>query len=245
MKVVAIIPAAGLGTRMAPGGKRAQPSKQFFEIDGAPILIHTLRVFARNKQVSQILVALRRNEMERFSRQLEEERLAAKVEMVEGGEHRQESVANALASVKAAKDDIVLVHDAVRPFVDDEIIGNVIREVEKHGAAIAGLPAVDTIKQVERAAEGALITSTIPRERIVQAQTPQGFRYELIKKAFDSAAADGFVGTDEASLVERLGADVWVVMGSARNIKITTPADLELAEFLLAQANRRTTNLAG
>jgi 2-C-methyl-D-erythritol 4-phosphate cytidylyltransferase len=245
MKVVAIIPAAGLGTRMAPGGKRAQPSKQFFEINGAPILIHTLRVFARNQQVSQIMVALRRNEMERFSRQLEKEKLTAKVEMVEGGEHRQESVANALASLKAAKDDIVLVHDAVRPFVDDEIIGNVIREVEKHGAAIAGLPAVDTIKQVERAAEGALITSTIPRERVVQAQTPQGFRYELIKKAFDSATGDGFVGTDEASLVERLGADVWVVMGSARNIKITTPADLELAEFLLAQANRGDTNLAG
>lgn len=244
MKVIAIIPAAGLGTRMVPGGKKAlQPSKQFFEINGTPILIHTLRVFARNPQVSQITVALRKNEMERFSRQLEKEKLAAKVTVVEGGEHRQESVANALASLNAAKDDIVLVHDAVRPFVDDEIIGNVIREVEKHGAAIAGLPAVDTIKQVERAAEGAIITSTIPRERVVQAQTPQGFRYELIKKAFDSAMADGFTGTDEASLVERLGSEVWVVMGSARNIKITTPADLELAEFLLAQVTRR--NLAG
>jgi 2-C-methyl-D-erythritol 4-phosphate cytidylyltransferase len=245
MKVVAIIPAAGLGTRMAPGGKRAQPSKQFFEINGAPILIHTLRVFARNRQVNQILVALRKNEMERFRQLLEKEKLAAKVEMVEGGEHRQESVANAVASLKAAKEDIVLVHDAVRPFVDDEIIGNVIREVEKHGAAIAGLPAVDTIKQVERTSDGAIITSTIPRERVVQAQTPQGFRYELIKRAFDSAAADGFIGTDEASLVERLGEDVWVVMGSARNIKITTPSDLELAEFLLAQANPKTTNLAG
>lgn len=219
--------------------------KQFFEINGAPILIHTLRVFARNRQVTQIIVALRQNEMERFSRQLEKEKLASKVTLVEGGEHRQESVANALAGLKAAKDDIVLVHDAVRPFVDDEIIANVIREVEKHGAAIAGLPAVDTIKQVDRAAEGALITATIPRERVVQAQTPQGFRYELIKKAFDSAAADGFIGTDEASLVERLGAEVWVVMGSARNIKITTPADLEMAEFLLAQANRRDKNLAG
>jgi 2-C-methyl-D-erythritol 4-phosphate cytidylyltransferase len=244
MKVIAIIPAAGLGTRMAPGGKRAQPSKQFFEINGAPILIHTLRVFARNRQVSQIVVALRKNEMERFRAQLEKEKLAPKTVIVEGGEHRQESVANALASLKAAKDDIVLVHDAVRPFVDDEIIGNVVREVEKHGAAIAGVPAVDTIKQVERAAEGALITSTIPRERVVQAQTPQGFRYELIRKAFDSAAADGFIGTDEASLVERLGEDVWVVMGSARNIKITTPSDLELAEFLLAQA-ARSSNLAG
>ena len=245
MKVVAIIPAAGLGTRMAPGGKRAQPSKQFFEINGAPILIHTLRVFARNQQISQIMVALRKNEMERFSRQLAKEKLTAKVEVVEGGEHRQESVANALSSLQAAKDDIVLIHDAVRPFVDDEIIGNVIREVEKHGAAIAGLPAVDTIKQVERAAEGALITSTIPRERVVQAQTPQGFRYELIKQAFDSASGDGYIGTDEASLVERMGVDVWVVMGSARNIKITTPADLELAEFLLAQAARPDTDLAG
>lgn len=245
MKVIAIIPAAGLGTRMAPGGKRTQPSKQFFEIDGVPILVHTLRVFAHSKQVSQITIALRRTEMERFARQVEKERLGSKVALVEGGEHRQQSVANALAALQAAKDDIVLVHDAVRPFVDDEIIANVVSGAQKHGAAIAGLPAVDTIKQVERTAEGALITTTIPRERVVQAQTPQGFRYELIKRAFDSATADGFTGTDEASLVERLGAEVWVVMGSARNIKITTPADLDLAEFLLAQANRRTTNLAG
>jgi len=233
MKVIVIIPAAGLGTRMAPAGKKVVASKQFFEINGAPILIHTLRVFARNQQISQIVVALRKSEMEQFRRQLDREKLAAKVEIVEGGEHRQQSVANALARLKAAPDDVVLVHDAVRPFVDDEIIGNVVREVEKHGAAIAGLPAVDTIKQVERAAEGALITSTIPRERVVQAQTPQGFRYQLIQRAFDSAAADDFMGTDEASLVERLGESVWVVMGSPRNIKITTPADLELAEFLM------------
>ena len=238
MKVIVIIPAAGLGTRMAPVGKKGVPSKQFFEINGTPIVIHTLRIFARHPQVSQIVVALRKNEMERFRAQLEKEGLGAKVEVAEGGEHRQESVANALAGLQAAPDDIVLVHDAVRPFVDEEIIANVIHEVEKHGAAIAGLPAVDTIKQVERAAEGAIITSTIPRERIVQAQTPQGFRYELIKRAFDSAMADGFSGTDEASLVERLGESVWVVMGSARNIKITTPGDMELAEFLIAQAGQ-------
>ena len=176
MKVTVIIPAAGLGTRMAPAGKKGAPTKQFFEISGTPIVIHTLRVFARSHQISQIVVALRKNEMERFTRQLEKEKLAEKVKVVEGGEHRQESVANALSQLKAAADDIVLVHDAVRPFVDDEIIANVIHEVKKHGAAIAGLPAVDTIKQVERAAEGAIITSTIPRERIVQAQTPQGFR---------------------------------------------------------------------
>jgi 2-C-methyl-D-erythritol 4-phosphate cytidylyltransferase len=245
MKVIVIIPAAGLGTRMAPPGKKGLPSKQFFEINGTPILIHTLRVFARNQQVSRIVVALRKNEMEQVGRRLEKEKLASKVEMVEGGEHRQDSVANALAALKAAPDDIVLVHDAVRPFVDNEIIANVIHETERHGAAIAGLPAVDTIKQVERAAEGAIITSTIPRERVVQAQTPQGFRYELIKRAFNAAATDGFTGTDEASLVERLGESVWVVMGSARNIKITTPADMELAEFLMAQTERVTKNLAG
>jgi 2-C-methyl-D-erythritol 4-phosphate cytidylyltransferase len=244
MKVTVIIPAAGLGTRMAPANKKGAPSKQFFEISGTPIVIHTLRVFARNQQISQIVVALRKNEMERFTRQLEKEKLA-KVIVVEGGEHRQESVANALAQLKAAPDDIVLVHDAVRPFVDNEIIANVIHEVEKHGAAIAGLPAVDTIKQVERAAEGAIITSTIPRERIVQAQTPQGFRYALLKRAFDSAAADGFTGTDEASLVERLGESVWVVMGSARNIKITTPADMELAEYLMVQAEGTMKTLTG
>lgn len=232
MKVIVIIPAAGLGTRMA-SARKGVPSKQFFEINGTPIVIHTLRAFVRNQQVTEIVVALRKNEMERFGKQLEKEKLSSKIKLVEGGEYRQESVANALAQLKASADDIVLVHDAVRPFVDDEIIASVIHEVEKHGAAIAGLPAVDTIKQVERAAEGAIITSTIPRERVVQAQTPQGFRYELIKRAFDSATADGFTGTDEASLVERLGESVWVVMGSAKNIKITTPGDLELAEYLM------------
>src|ERR1700741_4677116 len=106
MKVIVIIPAAGLGTRMASARKGA-PSKQFFEINGTPIVIHTLRVFARNQQISQIVVALRKNEMERFSRQLEKEKLDGKVQIVEGGEHRQESVANALAQLKAAADDIV------------------------------------------------------------------------------------------------------------------------------------------
>ena len=164
---------------------------------------------------------------------------------MEGGEHRQQSVANALARVKAAPDDIVLVHDAVRPFVDNEIIASVIAGAEKHGAVIAGVPAVDTIKQVDRTAEGAIVASTIPRERVVQAQTPQGFRYHVIKQAFDEAQAAGFLGTDEASLVERMGHSVAVVMGSPKNIKITTPDDLELAEFFIAQEDRRRASLTG
>src|SRR5450432_2940058 len=241
MKVSVIVPAAGLGTRMAaaPAAKTAKPkksapSKQFTELAGAPILIHTLRRFAQSPEINEIIVALRQAEIAPFRARLEKEApeiLAKRTVLLEGGESRQQSVANALAAVSAAVDDIVLVHDAVRPFVTEEMIHEVIAGASKYGAAIAGVPAVDTVKQVERTAEGALIRATIPRERIVMAQTPQGFRFNVLKKAFDEATADGFVGTDEASLVERSGHPVAVVMGSPRNIKITTPADLELAEY--------------
>jgi len=241
MKVIAIIPAAGLGTRMAPvpsdaKAKKAHPSKQFTELGGTPILIHTLRRFAAIDAVSEIWIALRENEIEGFRQRVQNEAkdvLAKKIEFVVGGEHRQQSVEHALNAIAAAADDIVLVHDAVRPFVTLEIIHDVIEAAKKYGAAIAGLPAVDTVKQVERTSEGAIIKATIPRQGVVLAQTPQGFRYSVIKKAFDEAAADGFMGTDEASLAERSGHEVAVVMGSPRNIKITTPADMELAEFYL------------
>jgi len=170
MKVVVIIPAAGLGTRMssAPSAKGKKPaaSKQFTELGGTPILIHTLRKFAASPEVSEICIALRGNEIEGFRGRLEKEAkdvLRKKIHLVEGGDHRQHSVANALSSVSASADDIVLVHDAVRPFVTDEIIHDVIRAAQKFGAAIAGLPAVDTVKQVERTSDGALITATLPR----------------------------------------------------------------------------------
>ena len=235
-----IIPAAGLGTRMAsvPSIKTKKPAatKQFTELGGTPILIHTLRKFAESPEVSDIYIALRENEIEGFGARLQKEAkevVQKTIHLVAGGEHRQHSVGNAMNSFSLSDDDIVLVHDAVRPFVTGEIIRDVIRAAEKYGAAIAGLPAVDTVKQVERTSEGALITATLPRERVVLAQTPQAFRYDVLKKAFDEAAADGFMGTDEASLVERSGHAVAVVMGSPRNIKITAPADMELAEFFL------------
>jgi len=240
MKVVVIIPAAGLGTRMAsaPSGKKPAATKQFAELAGTPILIHTLRKFAASPEVTEICLALRANEIEPFRKRLDKDAkdvFKKKIQLVEGGEHRQQSVANAITAITAQADDIVLVHDAVRPFVTEEIIHDVIQAAQKYGAAIAGIPAVDTIKEVQRTAEGAVITATVPREKVVQAQTPQGFRYEVLKKAFDEATADGFMGTDEASLVERSRHEVVVVMGSPRNIKITTPADLELAEFYLGK----------
>jgi 2-C-methyl-D-erythritol 4-phosphate cytidylyltransferase len=240
MKVFVIIPAAGLGTRMAPPStakaKKRVPTKQFKELGGIPILVHTLRRFVGTPAVYEIVVALRKSEIAGFRTQIEKqfpEVLHKRLQIVEGGEHRQDSVANALAKVAADPEDIVLVHDAVRPFVTPEIILHVIEAAEKHQAAIAGWPAVDTVKQVERTAEGAVIKATIPRASIVMAQTPQGFRYDILKKAFDDAATDGFLGTDEASLIERAGQSVVVVMGSPKNIKITTPADMELAEFYL------------
>jgi 2-C-methyl-D-erythritol 4-phosphate cytidylyltransferase len=238
MNVIVIIPAAGLGTRMtAASGARVVPatSKQFTELDGVPIVIHTLRKFTAAPQVREIVLALRPAEAAGFQQRLEQEKLGKPVRVVEGGEHRQQSVAHAVAAIKAAPDDVILVHDAVRPFVDGEIIHNVIEAAARHGAAIAGVPAMDTIKQVERTPEGAVIRATIPRAQIVLAQTPQGFRYDVLKKAFAEAAADGFTATDEASLVERSGHEVVVVMGSPRNIKITTPGDMELAEFYMEQ----------
>ncbi len=242
MKVVAIIPAAGLGTRMAPmpgaKDKKPHPSKQFTELAGTPILIHTLRKFVAVESIHEIWVALRESEIPGFRERLKTEFrdvLTKKVELVIGGEHRQQSVEHALKAIQADPDDIVLVHDAVRPLVTAEIIQEVIEAAQKYGAAIAGLPAVDTVKQVERTAEGAIIKATIPRASVVLAQTPQGFRYSVIKKAFDEASADGFIGTDEASLAEHSGHEVAVVMGSSKNIKITNPGDMELAEFYLGK----------
>ncbi len=236
MKVFVVIPAAGLGTRMsAVAAGLKTKSKQFFELQGTPILIHTLRKFDACEQVSEIVVALRANEAAGFSSLIACEHFRKPIRVVEGGEHRQDSVASALRSLDAAPDDIVLIHDAVRPFVDQSTITGVIEGVQKYGAAIAGIPAVDTVKQVDRTADGAMVVATVPRERMVMAQTPQGFRFALIKTAFDEATADGFLGTDEASLIERAGGTVHVVMGSPRNIKITTPADLDVAELYVSQ----------
>jgi 2-C-methyl-D-erythritol 4-phosphate cytidylyltransferase len=242
MQVFVILPAAGLGTRMAggqaknpndPNPSAGAPPKQFLALGGVPILIHSLRAFAAVGRVTAIFVAVRKPEMERVQAQIAEYGFQGRVQVVEGGDNRQESVAHALAALKAEADDIVLVHDAVRPLIDAATIERTIDAVTEHGAAIVGMPAVDTIKQVERTAHGALITATIPREYVVLAQTPQGFRYGLLEKAFAEATADGFVGTDEASVVERAGHPVAVVPGSQVNLKITQPGDLELAEFYL------------
>ena len=230
MRVFVIVPAAGMGTRMA--GLGAAP-KQFLELAGVPVLVHSLRAFLSVKRVDAVCIAVRGQERERMHQQVVQHKLGPRVHLVEGGDHRQESVGNALAALECDEDDVVLVHDAVRPLIDAATIERTIDAVMKHGAAIVGLPAVDTIKQVERTAAGAIITATVPRERIVLAQTPQGALAGLLRRAYAEAEADEFAGTDEASLLERAGVEVAVVAGSARNFKITQPGDLELAEFYL------------
>lgn len=225
MSVLAIIPAAGVGVRMGGG-----TPKQFLSLEGVPIFVHTLRKFVAADAIDKIFLALRAEDMERVHTDIDREHFSKPVRLVAGGPTRQETVALALAEAPEGT-EVVVVHDAVRPFIELEMIGRVVETARKDGAAILGIPSVDTVKQVERQK----ILGTIPRERIVLAQTPQAFRFNIIQEAFSRARTDGFIGTDEASLVERLGHPVTVLMGSDRNIKITKPSDLPLARLYIAQ----------
>jgi 2-C-methyl-D-erythritol 4-phosphate cytidylyltransferase len=229
-RIAAILPAAGLGTRMG-----AETPKQFLELAGTPIVVHTVRRMASCPMITDIIVATRGDVVGSLEARLQGEKFKQNVKVIRGGDSRQESVALALQQVPDGT-EIVLVHDAVRPFVTVEQIARVIEEARRCDAAILGIPAMDTVKEVKRASlpeDVALIIGTIPRERVVLAQTPQAFTTKLLKDAFASAAADGVNVSDEAGLVERFGRDVHVVLGSERNIKITKPADMELAKFYL------------
>jgi 2-C-methyl-D-erythritol 4-phosphate cytidylyltransferase len=233
MKVAVILPAAGLGIRMGrQSPERAGVSrKQFMLLDGAPILLHTIRKIVSTPAVSEIFIALRKEDFAWVETMLAAERPSKPVILVEGGDTRQQSVQNALARL-APDVDLVAVHDAVRPFIGPSIIERTIQEAAASGAAIVGIVPVDTVKQVRRNK----IHGTLSRDRLVLAQTPQVFKHELLKRAFAQAAADGFVGTDESSLVERLEqVEVSVVEGSDRNIKITKPSDMDLARLFLAE----------
>lgn len=211
--------------------KSGTSRKQFMLLDGAPILVHTIRKFLSCPPVSEIVVALRAEDLDWARGLIHQEHPQKPVRVVEGGETRQESVENALASL-APDTDLVAVHDAVRPFIDSVLVEKVIAEAAAAGAAIVGIVPVDTVKQVHRNK----IRSTLPREHLVLAQTPQVFRFDLLKRAFQAARSDAFTGTDESSLVERLEeVEVSVVQGSDRNIKITKPSDMDLARLFLGE----------
>jgi 2-C-methyl-D-erythritol 4-phosphate cytidylyltransferase len=222
-----------------PAPEKAGTSrKQFMLLDGSPILLHTIRKFVSSDWVSGIVVALRAEDMSWVGELLAQESFSKPVRLVEGGDSRQQSVENALVTL-SEDTELVAVHDAVRPFIELDVLGKVFAEAAESGAAIVGIVPVDTVKQVHRNK----VRATIPRERLILTQTPQVFRFSLLRKAFDRAKEDGFIGTDESSLVERLDeVEVSVVPGSDRNIKITKPSDIDLARHFLVDEKAQAHN---
>lgn len=228
VKVSAIIPAAGRGERM----KREKVGKQYLPLGGNPILVHTLLAFEECPSIKEIILAVKEEELDYCQLAIVKKFGLRKVkEIVAGGERRQDSVHNALR--KVGEDcHIVLVHDSVRPFVSREIIRRSIEETRVHKAVATAIPVTDTIK--EGNGRG-FVEKTLDRDCLWSIQTPQGFETGLIKEAYSRAYEENFYGTDDASLVEKMGHPVKVIEGSHENIKITTPEDLIIAEAILRE----------
>lgn len=229
MKVIALIPAAGMGKRMDAG-----INKQYLLLDGIPIVARTISVFENSPLVDDIYIITPELEIPFCRKIVVQASGFTKIRaIVQGGTERQHSVMNGLRGiVDPADDDLVLIHDGVRPFVTPEMISNAVETAKLYDGALVAAPVKDTIKVVENS----IIRETPVRDTLWQAQTPQAFRYRTIRDAHENAAAEGFLGTDDSSLVERNGGEVHIVMGNYRNIKITTPEDLVLAEAFLKTA---------
>lgn len=222
--ITVIVAAAGRGSRM----KRAE-NKVFLTLDGNAILSYSIRRFAHRDDVGELIVVSAAHEVEQMRRLVDSCGVTIPVKIVVGGSERQYSIANALQEVNEAS-ELILVHDGARPLVTDAVIENVIRSTREHGAAIAAVAVKDTIKKVDT---NGIVVDTPPRKTLYAVQTPQGFETRLLKKAYAQAKEDGFLGTDDASLVERLGKTVAIAEGDYQNIKITTPEDLMIGEALL------------
>jgi len=224
MKVGAIIPAAGRGKRIG-----ALVPKQFLEIQGKPLLHHTLTVFASCKLIDYVVLVMPRTDVDEMGEDWLNKYEIVR-EVVVGGEQRQDSVYNGFNSLEEGT-DIVVVHDGVRPFTTPQMITATVEAAQQHGAAITAIPVSDTVKQ---AADG-FVKQTVSRDGLWRVQTPQAFQYGLLQQAFKKAKKDSYYGTDEGSLVEYLGERVKIVPGSELNIKITRKEDLVLGESLLSR----------
>lgn len=223
-----IVPAAGSGSRLD-----SEVPKPFITVSGHTVLAYTIRRFLALDSLQQILVATSQEYLEQTRHILDEilpENRDISVKCVVGGKERQHSIHKALKKVEDV--DLVMVHDAVRPFVKLAHIQNCCRAATEVGGAVLGVPVKDTIKRVD---EKRLVLETPSRKHLWQTQTPQVFRRDLLVQAYKQAARDHFLGTDDASLVERLGATVKMVEGDRSNFKITYPLDLELAQLLIKQ----------
>jgi 2-C-methyl-D-erythritol 4-phosphate cytidylyltransferase len=227
MRADAVIVSAGKSHRFKEGTK-----KQFLPLSGKPILARTLDPFEASPLIRSIYLVVGSEDMEFCLREIIEKYRYRKISrIVPGGKTRQESVNRGIDAVPADA-DIISIHDGVRPFVTREMIEDSVLGALRFEAVVMAVPVKDTIKMVQP--DGAVL-QTLDREPLWQVQTPQTFRASLIREAYDRAVGDGFVGTDDASLVERLGAKVHVLPGSYVNIKITTPEDLILAQFIMQQ----------
>lgn len=225
MKVGAIIAAAGSGRRM-----KSDRPKQLLALNGTPIIVHTIRKFDACPAIDYVIVTAPRESLDEVTQLVKSAGFKKSVTVVEGGERRQDSVGIGLRRLQPGT-DIVAVHDGVRPFVPVEDIAKVVAQAGQSGAAILAVPIVETVKQAEKD----IVALTLTREHLVLAQTPQVFRTSILKDAFERAAKDEYYGTDESSLVERLGHPIAIVRGSERNIKITRPSDLTLARAFLEE----------
>ncbi len=221
---VAIIAAAGTGSRMA--GDRP---KQFLQLAGVPIIFHTLKPFEQCDSIQEIIVVLPAAESADFLALVPKYGVKKLSRVVPGGKTRAESVWRGLLAIRGATAEVVAVHDGVRPFVATEEINRTMAAAHSHGAAILVAPAIDTIKQVD----GGKVVKTLERGQLCHALTPQCFRYELLRRAYERADVRDPAITDDSSLVEQLGEPVTIVEGSSRNIKITTQRDLLIAEAFL------------
>lgn len=224
MKYTVMIPAAGSGQRMGAGY-----NKLFLKLGDRPILIHTLQVFEDDPSCEGIILAVKAEEQPSIQEMLSEFSITKVTAMVEGGGERQNSVAACIRAYEG--EGIVLVHDAARPFIRRNVIAELVSIADAHGAAIAGVQAKDTMKY----APGGIVEETVDREKLWIVQTPQAFRYALLREASDKAVADGFLGTDESMLVERLGHPVRMVESTYDNVKMTTQEDLVFGEILLTR----------
>jgi 2-C-methyl-D-erythritol 4-phosphate cytidylyltransferase/2-C-methyl-D-erythritol 2,4-cyclodiphosphate synthase len=230
MKTIAIIPAGGAGKRL-----KSHIAKQYLMLDHLPVMVHALKVFQDSPEIDEIILALPPEDLVHIRQELAEKYGLTKVtHAVAGGNERQDSVKNCL-DIISDECGMVLIHDAVRPFVTEELIVNIVAAAKETGAAIVGVKAKDTIKEVNT---GHVIGSTIPRSNLWLAQTPQAFDFKLLKEAYSLARKENYYGTDDASLVERLGREVKVVEGSSENIKITTNDDMLMADAIIKKRNK-------
>lgn len=229
MKVAAIVAAAGKGERL-----KSKVHKPFVALGKEPILLHALRVLDNSNRIGEIIIVAHQVDIPKARLLLKKARLKKFKDIVAGGKRRMDSVKNGLAAISEDA-DYVIIHDGCRPFIDNKMISSVLDAAEIFGAAIVGVPVKPTIKEVEK---GNFVAATLKREALVDVQTPQAFRKDILLRAYDRAFAEGVAGadaTDDAALVERLGIKVKVVDGSYRNIKITTPEDLRYAKMLMGE----------